>query len=40
MSKEHREDKNEKTKKLLDDESTFIDFARSRVFMTEEHEIF
>jgi hypothetical protein len=25
---------------LLDDESTFIDFSRSRVFMTEEHEIF
>jgi hypothetical protein len=28
------------SKKLLDDESTFIDFSRSRVFMTEEHEIF
>ncbi len=25
---------------LLEDESTFIDFSRSRVFMTEEHEIF
>lgn len=25
---------------LLEDESTFIDFARSRVFMTEEHPIF
>lgn len=25
---------------LLEDESTFIDFARSRVFMTEEHAIF
>lgn len=28
------------SKRLVDDESTFIDFARSRVFMTEEHEIF
>jgi len=27
-------------KALLEDESRFIDFARSRVFMTEEHEIF
>ncbi len=27
-------------KLLLDDESRFIDFSRSRVFMTEEHEIF
>lgn len=25
---------------LLEDESTFIDFAQSRVFMTTEHEIF
>lgn len=25
---------------LIDDESTFIDFSKSRVFMTEEHEIF
>lgn len=25
---------------LLEDESTFIDFARSRCFMTEEHSIF
>lgn len=25
---------------LIDDESTFIDFSRSRLFMTEEHEIF
>jgi hypothetical protein len=25
---------------LLEDESRFIDFSRSRVFMTEEHEIF
>jgi hypothetical protein len=25
---------------LLEDESTFIDFARSTIFMTEEHEIF
>ena len=25
---------------LLEDESTFIDFAQSRVFMTEEHHIF
>ncbi len=25
---------------LLEDESTFIDFARSRVFLTEEHAIF
>lgn len=25
---------------LLDDEAKFIDFSRSRVFMTEEHEIF
>lgn len=25
---------------LLEDESTFIDFARSRVFLTEEHHIF
>lgn len=27
-------------RELLEDESTFIDFARSRVFMTEEHAIF
>ena len=27
-------------KKLIEDEARFIDFARSRVFMTEEHEIF
>ncbi len=27
-------------RRLLQDESTFIDFARSRVFMTEEHMIF
>jgi uncharacterized protein (TIGR02118 family) len=27
-------------RRLLEDESTFIDFARSRVFMTEEHVIF
>ena len=27
-------------KKLVEDESRFIDLARSRVFMTEEHEIF
>ncbi len=27
-------------KELLDDESTFIDFAKSRVFMTQEHPIF
>ena len=26
--------------RLLEDESTFIDFSRSHVFMTEEHEIF
>ena len=26
--------------RLQDDESTFIDFSRSHVFMTEEHEIF
>ena len=25
---------------LVEDESTFIDFSRSQVFMTEEHEIF
>lgn len=25
---------------LIDDESTFIDFSESRVFMTEEHDIF
>ena len=25
---------------LLEDESTFIDFGRSRVFLTEEHQIF
>lgn len=25
---------------LINDESTFIDFSRSRVFMTEEHDIF
>ena len=25
---------------LIDDESTFIDFARSCVFITEEHEVF
>jgi uncharacterized protein (TIGR02118 family) len=27
-------------RRLMEDESTFIDFARSRVFMTEEHTIF
>ncbi len=27
-------------KRLLDDESKFIDFSRSRLFLTEEHEIF
>lgn len=27
-------------KRLLDDESRFIDFSRSRLFVTEEHEIF
>jgi len=27
-------------KQLLEDEATFIDFKRSRVFMTEEHPIF
>ena len=26
--------------KLLEDEARFIDFSRSRVFMTEEHETF
>ena len=26
--------------KLIEDEARFIDFSRSRVFMTEEHEIF
>jgi len=26
--------------KLIEDESRFIDFSRSRVFMTEEHQIF
>ena len=26
--------------RLVEDESTFIDFSRSRVFMSEEHEIF
>jgi uncharacterized protein (TIGR02118 family) len=26
--------------RLIEDESTFIDFARSRVFLTEEHVIF
>jgi uncharacterized protein (TIGR02118 family) len=26
--------------KLVEDESRFIDFSRSRLFMTEEHEIF
>jgi uncharacterized protein (TIGR02118 family) len=30
----------EAQRRLLEDESTFIDFARSRVFMTEEHVIF
>jgi uncharacterized protein (TIGR02118 family) len=30
----------EAQRSLLEDESTFIDFARSRVFMTEEHVIF
>jgi hypothetical protein len=25
---------------LLQDDSTFIDFARSSIFLTEEHEIF
>ena len=27
-------------RRLLEDESTFIDFATSSVFVTEEHEIF
>jgi len=27
-------------KDLLDDESTFIEFATSRLFVTEEHSIF
>jgi len=27
-------------RRLMEDEATFIDFARSRVFMTEEHVIF
>jgi uncharacterized protein (TIGR02118 family) len=27
-------------RRLMEDESTFIDFARSRVFITEEHAIF
>jgi hypothetical protein len=27
-------------RRLLEDESTFLDFARSSVFVTEEHEIF
>jgi hypothetical protein len=30
----------EAQRRLLEDEATFIDFARSRVFMTEEHVIF
>ena len=30
----------EAAQRLLEDEGTFIDFARSSVFMTEEHEIF
>jgi hypothetical protein len=25
---------------LLEDEATFIDFARSAIFMTQEHEMF
>jgi uncharacterized protein (TIGR02118 family) len=33
-------DGQEAQRRLLDDESTFIDFARSCVFMTEEHAIF
>jgi len=28
------------TQELLDDESTFIDFARSRLFFTEEHSVY
>lgn len=28
------------SERLLEDETEFIDFARSRVFLTEEHEIF
>jgi hypothetical protein len=34
------EERQAAAKLLLDDESTFIDFSRSRVFMTEEHVIF
>jgi uncharacterized protein (TIGR02118 family) len=30
----------EAARKLAEDEAKFVDFARSRVFMTEEHEIF
>ena len=30
----------EAARRLQEDEATFIDFSRSRVFMTEEHEIF
>ena len=30
----------EAQEKLIEDEARFIDFSRSRVFMTEEHEIF
>ena len=30
----------EAQRKLIEDEARFIDFSRSRVFMTEEHEIF
>jgi hypothetical protein len=26
--------------KLIEDEARFIDFSKSRVFMTEEHQIF
>ena len=34
------EERQAAAKLLLDDESRFIDFSRSRVFMTEEHVIF
>jgi len=30
----------EAQRKLIEDEARFIDFSRSRVFMTEEHQIF
>jgi uncharacterized protein (TIGR02118 family) len=34
------EEGQEAQRRLIEDESTFIDFAHSRVFMTEEHGIF